>query len=456
MLGAILLLSAGLRLYRLDQPGEYYFDEVYFGYTAKQYLAGNRDAYNPWAHAAPGCANEWSHPPTGKLVIAGGMALAGQGDFGMRLSSVVFGLAAVALVFLLAVALFDAPVAGLFAAGLFSMEGLAFVHSRIATADAQLVAFMLAGMVSWVWWRRSPRHPVWALLGAGLACGLMVSTKWTGLYLLALLGGDFVLSWLWRPWNWRLETVLAVFVCLVLVPAEVYLASYIHYSRSGYDGGNFVELHRQMWGYHMGLKEHHPYESRPWQWVLNLRPVWFYVARNPDKDTVANIYNLGNSVVLYFGAASVAGLVGLLVVSPGVELVRRLRSLARGFAGWVRGRGSATEVWAGLNAPIQPAPLAWSMAFLVAGYLIVWLPWQFSPRIMFFYHYLPAVPMLCVAGGVILADWATSRWALLRAMAWLVVTLAVAWFALFFPNMTGIDMPTKWVDKVYHCVRSWV
>jgi dolichyl-phosphate-mannose--protein O-mannosyl transferase len=74
---------------------------------------------------------------------------------------------------------------------------------------------------------------------------------------------------------------------------------------------------------------------------------------------------------------------------------------------------------------------------------------------MFFYHYLPSTAFLCVASGWVLSGWRTARLRLLRALAWIVPILAVAWFALFYPNMTAVSVPCWWADAVYAFVPSW-
>jgi dolichyl-phosphate-mannose--protein O-mannosyl transferase len=211
-----------------------------------------------------------------------------------------------------------------------------------------------------------------------------------------------------------LLTTLTAGACLLLVPAAIYLAAYIHFFATGHNWGNFVELQRQMWLYHSGLKapgEYH--QSAPWQWVLNLRPVWLYVDYLPDG-RIANIYNLGNSVVLYFG-----------LIAAGWAAVRFVRKVR------------------------------WETGFLLAAYFILWLPWVMSPRIMFSYHYLPATALLCVAGGWVLARWLADRRRALRLLGWIVPAMAVAWFGLFYPNMTAIPVPRRWADAVYFCVPSW-
>ncbi len=98
-----------MRLYRLGVPENFYFDEVYFGYTAQRCLVGSHDAYDPYAPHPEKVFIEWTHPPLGKLIIAAGMALAGDNSYGLRVSSVFMGVLGIVLVFLLSIALFSSP-----------------------------------------------------------------------------------------------------------------------------------------------------------------------------------------------------------------------------------------------------------------------------------------------------------------------------------------------------------
>ena len=430
MLLVLLAVTAGLRLYRLDVPEGYYFDEVYHGFTAKQYLAGDRSAYDPWAESPPGVNYEWTHPPLGRVFMAGTMAAFGQDQFGMRLSSAAMGTLAVALVFLVTVRLFSSARAGLLAGFLYSVEGLSFVHSRIAIPDLHFVVYVLASLLCYIEWRTGDgKSPVW-LLAAGFAAGCALATKWTALYLFALLGVDCLIFLAFhRPRRW-VRTPLLALAGLIVLPAAVYLVSYAQYFRMGYSWGDFLTLQREMWRYHTGLTDTHMYQSAPWQWVLNLRPVWLYVHGGLDEP-VANIYDLGNSVVLYFGLAAMA-----------VLAVRMVRGLTR--AGGM----------AFLSARVVRGP-TWAAAFLPAAYLILWVPWSFSPRIMFFYHYLPAVPMLCVAAGLLLDRWLAHRWKWVRVVGWAVPILAAAWFAFFYPHMTAVSVSRAWSDAAYYWLPSW-
>lgn len=414
LLACLLACTLGTRLARLGTPGDLYWDEVYFGFTAREYLAGSVDAYNPWATPPPDRAYEWTHPPLGKLIMAGTMAVTSQSVWGMRLSSVLFGTAGVGLVVFIAFLLTRCPRAGLLAGLLYAADGLNFVQSRIATMDIHETGFILASLAFYIAWRRGPATSNWLLVGVGAMAGAALATKWVALFLIALIGADLLILWIILRRRHGLRTILTAGACLGALPLAIYMASYIHYFFvMGYHWADFVELQRQMWFYHTGLKATQAYQSVPWQWLLNLRPMWMYVDY-VSENRIANIYNLGNSVVFYFGLIAVA------IVA--IKAVRRRQ---------------------------------WEAAFLVAAYLAFWLPWVRSPRIMFSYHYLPSTAFLCAACGWVLSCWLAGRRRALRGVAWTLPPLAVAWFIVFYPNMTAIPVPTWWADAVYFAIKSW-
>src|SRR5258708_29552828 len=62
-----------------------------------------------------------------------------------------------------------------------------------------------------------------------------------------------------------------------------------------------------MWWYHTNLKATHPYQSTPFDWIFDLRPVWLFV--DYQKEKVANIYTLENPMIAWFGLVSILFLV---------------------------------------------------------------------------------------------------------------------------------------------------
>lgn len=417
ILGAILCLALSLRLVRLEVPADFYFDEVYHGFTAKRYLHAERDAYDPWGKAPEGRANEWTHPPLGKLLMSAGMLVAGETSFGWRLSSALLGTASIALTATIGLALFGSAIVALFAALLLTLEGLFLVQSRIAMIDVHFVFFMLLTCQSLLRLLKTsgPAKAIKTrdIFLVGIFLGLSAATKWTALYLFAFVGAILLLALLqgrFRPtWPQWCLAPLALF----LLPAVIYFLSYAHYFSLGFSFAEFKELQRQMWWYHTNLKATHSYSSKPWQWVLDLRPVWMYVSyATPGK--IANIYNLGNPIILWAGA-----------LASGICLFRLIKNFSN------------------------------ERFFLLLAYFIMWLPWVFSPRINLFYHYTPAIPFLCLLLSYELLNPSKLAWKIRRGLAFSLAFLATTWLIIFYPHLTALPMPRQFVDAVYFALPGW-
>jgi len=457
---AILLSGVFTKLYRLDFPNDYYFDEIYHGFTGTIYLHGDKRAYDPWAKSPENRAFEWTHPPLSKLIMAGMMGIFGENSFGWRIGSVVFGTLGIVAATILAFDLFGSMSLALTAMGLLSIEGLFLTQSRVAMNDSYLVFFMLMAFIAYVRWRKSPDSLTYLFL-AGIGLGLALATKWTALYLFIIIAIDLtaricsgfslavalaenIRHLLWKildrmdtlselpiyPFSKReresFNTSLNQVICpefrlylvcaLVLVPLLIYLASYTQFFFMGYDWNQFVELQKQMWWYHSGLKATHPYQSTPWQWIFDLRPVYLYVDSSVPEQ-VAYIYNLGNGVILYFGLFAV------------------FRS-----------------IWRLLFRKDQRV---WQIGFLLVAYFMLWVPWVFSPRLMLFYHYLPSIPFLCILLALWLEELRCSQNTGSRRLHAVVLSAALIWFVLFFPLNTGMHLKKDAMDWLYFALPSW-
>jgi dolichyl-phosphate-mannose--protein O-mannosyl transferase len=76
----------------------------------------------------------------------------------------------------------------------------------------------------------------------------------------------------------------------------------------------------------------------------------------------------------------------------------------------------------------------------------MFVPWAASPRIMFLYHYLPAIPFLSIATGYVL-----------RRSPKLILGYFIAGsllFVYFYPHWAGLTIPL-WLDKSYYWISSW-
>lgn len=480
LLVAILLFSFVTRIWNLHLPQKYVFDEVYHAVTSKLIAHNDVRAYEWWnPPPEPDTSVDWLHPPLAKYTQAFSMLAFGENPFGWRISSAIFGVLVVLMTYLLAKNLFDSERIALLSALLASLDGLLLVQSRVAMNDIHVTFFILLTLVLYVKYRKQhPQSWKW-LLAAGISSGLAVSTKWSGMFVVCTLwffeGLRFLQLLIHKDWkktfgSWKKLLLLGIpqrILFLLLIPIAIYIAAYTHMFLQGKslictqqevvpntcyldvkeaeDGtrvesyiSHFQELHHQIWWYQTNLEATHAYQSRPWQWWLNLRPVWYSVEYKDDQH-ISNIYAFGNP--LLFWIADIA-LLTLLLTSL-AALYSKVRQ-------WVSSKKIVIT---------QFSPLF----FLVFSYFIVWLPWVLSPRIMFFYHYTPAVPMLAILLAYQLIQlWGKQKkvWPLskLRFNQWIVIGTVSAISVVFFvwyPQWIGMSVPKSWANSVYFVVRSW-
>ena len=226
--------------------------------------------------------------------------------------------------------------------------------------------------------------------------GLAMASKWSALWVVPIL---FVL-WLRRTNKFKLLT----FVFFLLLPVSIYLLTYLPMFLTGHSLSIWWGMQEQMWWYHTGLKATHPYSSMWWSWPLLIRPIYLYTS-NEIGGMVARIYAMGNPLVFWFGLASV-------ILSFIYSYVEKNKNLA----------------------------------FVVFAYLIFFVPWAISPRIMFLYHYLPSIPFLAIATAYLLRR--TPK----LIFGYFLICLLV--FLYFYPHWAGLQIPL-WLDKSYYWFPSW-
>jgi dolichyl-phosphate-mannose--protein O-mannosyl transferase len=286
---------------------------------------------------------------------------------------------------------------------------------------------------------RAP-SPLWRpwRFAAGVALGAAAATKWSGAF--ALLGaGILALAWertrrrrtgAGRPtWETIREESFGLILALGFVPIAVYLASYTDYFvHQASDGGvvaaldQFWRRHLGMWDFHAGLdpvdaatgEPTHPYMSRPWTWILLLRPVSYFF-----EDEGTEILGIGNPAVFWAS----------LLAVPYLALV------------WWRRRD-------------------WRAGFLFVPIVVQYLPWLVFSRPQFLFYMTPVTPFLVLGTTYLLKDLSEVRLAGSRSRPLLpvavgFVVLAVAMFAFFWPVLTAYPLSRgAWAARMW--LRSWI
>ncbi|MFC1627302.1 phospholipid carrier-dependent glycosyltransferase [Patescibacteria group bacterium] len=405
LLFLLLIFSFFIRVFRISVPQRYIFDEVYHVVAVKAIAKNNPDAYNPYAKSPEkDTAYDWLHPPLAKLIQASSVKLLGENSFAWRLPSAIFGTLSIFALYYLALTITKNPNLALLAATLFSLDNLQLTMSRIVMNDIFLTTFIIFALTFFykVIDRVRPCQSRKHLLLTGLFTGLSLATKHSAVLLFPIFS-IFLMPIFFKLIKTKKYSQLAkqlfrLFISLVILPLYIYLLSYLQMFLQGKDFKDLFNLHKQIYNYQTNLTATHDYQSSAWQWPLLIRPVWFHVDYRPD--TVANTYNLGNPAIFWGG---------LIVI-----------------------------VYSLLKKPKQLFPLI--------SYFLLFLPFAFSPRIMFFHHYLPALPLFCL----ILAQTIYKHKKLVRP--YLLFTLFL--FLFFYPISTAIPIP-KDLLKFWFWLPTW-
>jgi len=383
---ALAAVAAAFRLPRLGFPNEEVFDEVYHARTALQYL-----------HGEP--PTEWVHPPTAKLLIAVGVWRFGYYAWAWRLLPALAGIALAPVFFLLARKVLPTERAALLASALLLADGVYLVQSRTAMTNIFAVLFQVAAALFVLQAALRDRlHAGW-MAGAGLCLGLALSTRWTSLWATAFLGLVLLVvrgRRLFRPRELAL-TLLA----FALLPAALYVLSYVPWMRQGHRLSELLPLQRAIWRYHADLRATHPYFSKWYTWPWLYRPTWYYY--QPEGCFVRGIVALGNPALWWVSVP-----VSLWALATGI----RARDPRRLFTG--------------------------------AGFFALYLPWGISPRTLNYSHYLfEAIPYACLTLGLVLDRfWDGPQRALARAYVLLVLLL----FFFFLPFLVALPVPVDWFN----------
>ena len=387
-----------------------YFDEIYFPRTALEHIQ------EMWPY-------EITHPPMGKMIISLGIRLFGMTPFGWRFMGTLFGVLMLPFLYLLLKRMFGYLSVALAGSTMFAFDFMHFVQTRLATIDSYGVFFtILMYLFMYMWLTEPPdkgrKRLLWLGL-AGLSFGFGAASKWTGIYAGAGLGVLWLVYWIGRfvkekkavRWEF-LQNVGWCLIFFVLVPCAVYYCSYWAYGPSQGADGPFrwfspqylkVVLDNQtyMWDYHSDLVATHPYSSKWYQWLFDVRPILYYMD-NPGAGTTIRFGAFNNPMVAWTGLAAMVGM------------------------GWLAIRERDKNA-----------------LFILIGYLANLLPWVLVSRLTFAYHYFPCTVFLVLAIGYIFAD--LRRWdANWKASVGGFTAVTVVLFGMFYPVLAGTEVSTEY------------
>ena len=415
IIAVILFLAAHFALLvGVTTPEKFYFDEVHYVPAARQML----EPVMPSPMLNP------MHPPLAKQLIALSIRAFGDEPLGWRYPGVLFGSLAIVAMYLCGLALFAAQGPAIASALLAFSNQMLFVQSRIAMLDIFSLAFSLFAIAAFMQGFRKERpHLMFAL--AGLGFGLSAACKWSGLFALAVciaivavirlmqswrtrFADGNALDW-YRPDQWPGFRSYHFAACFVLIPAMVYLASFV--PLYGLSLSGIWEAQRRIFGDNTTTAiAGHTYMSSWPSWPFLVRPVWYLFDKIGD-DRIAAVVLLGNPLLLW----------------------PALAALAICLRDWVVTRRRD--------------------AFLILSfYFGNWLAWAMLPRTLgFLYYYLPAATVASLALVYALRRGNSPRWLL-----WGFVAFACAGFAGMLPISAGFVGTSMATFNRLMLFQSWI
>ena len=502
-----------------------YFDEIYHARTAKEHL----DDVYPY---------EVTHPPLGKLILSIGIRLFGMTPFGWRFMGTLFGVLMLPILYVFLKNMFGKTPAAACGTILFATGFMHLTQTRIATIDTYGVFFILCMYFFMYRYLTLPAGTAFSkgalpLFLSGLMWGLGISSKWTviygglGLAVVYFMGfyqklRDWPKDGAVRLAPWVIQTLLFSVFCFILMPLCIYTVSYLPYAKAlgvevtlsgtwmglkenfplllqnvldkltgaaeaeGYRAADIprsdlgsIMLNNQwyMFTYHQGVSDYHPYSSRWFQWIVNARPILYYMD-NTVPGFTTRFAAFANPATCWAG-------LGAILICAGHSF-RRLWSKAAFLAGL--GLGAVLLIYRaeqGKNCaffpelPTSELTRNWIIlaaclllyfalcafllphapgydgraAFIFAAYLSQLAPWWLIGRTTFEYHYFPALLFLTFAlaylfNGLIEGDkgWRTPVYGL--------TALSGILYVLFYPVLIGLQIPT-WYEPVVKWIESW-
>jgi dolichyl-phosphate-mannose-protein mannosyltransferase len=404
-ISAILSFALSFRLWRLDSPKGYIFDEIYYAKNAFSLISSGVELDQE------GGAEFVVHPPLGKWLIGIGIKLFGNNEFGWRSSSALFGSASVLLIYLITKRLFKSEFLALSAALLMALDGLSLVMSRVALLDIFLMFFILLTFYFLL------KENYWL---SGLAIGLGVSTKWSAAFLIPVL---LLLTLKLKELN--LSQILKRAGQFIFLPMAIYLTSWIGWfvSDKGWSRNSGSNPISSLWNYHFeilnfhtNLVEKHSYSANPWSWLVLGRPTSFYYQSGDSCGTgecAQEILAMGTPLLWWSAVIAVAITLGfyLKTVNKSAEIV-------------------------------------------LAGFAGTYLPWFiFQDRTMFYFYSITTLPFLILA-LIYCFDLLLKYRNYQRVIQIFILTVAIN-FIYFLPIYIGNEIPySDWLNRMW--LPSWI
>lgn len=415
------------------QPTYYhssYFDEVYHPRNAYEIAEGQH------MYASV-------HPLLGTSIMALCIKFFGLNPFAWRISQALFGILMLPLFYLILKRLFIQRRYAVIGTTLLAADFMHYTTSRIGTLEPFSVFFIL--LMYWFmidyylisFYDSSFRKSLVTLALCGITMGIAIATKWTGAYAAIGLAILFFTSLFQRYHEYRHAkaakvkskqeqfilghfprycSITILWCCLffVVVPVIIYFAAYIPcmlVKNQPWSIKGVIDQTLYIFNYHANLNATHPFQSVWYQWILDIRPIWYYYGSYDE--VVHTISAFGNPFVWWGGLASIIATFFLVF------------------------KRKCSDAW-----------------LISISYLSQLVPWLLVTRCVFIYHYYPSVPFMILAIVYIIRCLDQSKPQYRQHITFYVLA-CVLLFVLFLPVISGFGTTHFYIDNVLRWMSSW-
>jgi len=400
-----------------DYQDETYFDEIYHV----------RNAYEIVHHLKLYTA---VHPLLGTKMIALGIYLFGMNPFGFRFFGALTSVMSLPLFWLLAKALFGKRKYADIATLLFACDFMHYTTGRIATLEPFSIFNIILMYLFMVYFLKTDIFNNFkdALICLGLsafAMSLAWATKWTCMYASVGLAILFFMHFInsYQAYdkpdkNTKAVKMIIFNICFfIILPIVVYVMNYYGIRMYEEDYSSFWQFLKQVYEYtiyaftyHKGLTATHTFQSKWYMWVLNIRPIWYYVKY--QSPYIQSISCFNNPAINLLG-----------VLAFFYALVKAIKNKKKNLACYVA----------------------------LVGYLTTLLPWTLVSRSTFSYHYYPCIPFLILLVVYLIKNYENKY---PRAIK-IYLVLCIGLFILFLPLIAGFKTTTFMSGTLLQWLPTW-
>lgn len=395
------------------------FDETMHARTASEILYGLEP-------------HEITHPYLGHILLSVGIALFGMNPFGWRIIGTLFGAAMIPLMYIFGRKLFGRRFYGFCAAFLMMFDFMHFVQTREGAIDVYVTFFIIL-MYYYMYdyysnksYSLGFKQSMKPLVLSGLFFGLGVACKWIALYgapglaLLFLLAKreeyrDYTAlsrkkssehAWvkIFIPVYIK-KTMLFCVLFFIVVPAVIYLLSYIPYMMAGHGFSEVLERQIFMIKRQINVVYTKEFVSQWWSWPLILTPCRYIEGVGLPSDRVSTIFAMGNPAIWWAGILSVIAMVA-----------------------------------AAFNKRDK------KMVLIITAVAFQYLPWMLVTRATFIYHFFSVVPFMILA-LVYTIKYLLERFPKVKVGVYIYLGITVVLFIMFYPILSGMEVDKSYVSN---------